>query len=91
MLLDHWENQTERKMYLFGVGSTYKRLKYPLIWYDLLHVLNVLSQLPFTHDDARFKEMVQVLVGAQDEDGKFKAGSAWITFLALRILKRVYS
>jgi hypothetical protein len=108
MLLEHWENQKERKIYMFGIGTTYKRLKYPLIWYDLLHVLDVLSQLPYTHSDARFKEMLDVLINAQDEEGKFKAGSIWttwkewdygqkrepspwITFLALRILKRVYS
>jgi hypothetical protein len=106
MLLNHWEQRADRKVYMFGIGTTYQRLKYPLIWYDLLHVLETLSMLPSVHDDPRFKQMVQVLLDQQDEQGMFTAGSvwmafkgwefaqkktpsAWITFLALRILRRV--
>jgi hypothetical protein len=106
MLLNHWKNQDDRKIYMFGIGTTYRRLKYPFIWYDLLHVLDVLSRIPAVHDGPQFKEMTKVLIDSQ-EDGRFKAGSVWkawnewdfgqkrdpspwITLLALRILKRVY-
>ncbi|MGD8455524.1 MAG: hypothetical protein PVF83_03990 [Anaerolineales bacterium] len=107
MLLKHWKNQRDRKIYMFGIGTTYRRLKYPFIWYDILHVLDVLSRLPTVHSDPRLIEMTKILIASQDEDGRFKAGSVWkawrdwsfgqkrepspwITFLALRILKRVY-
>jgi hypothetical protein len=106
MLLHHWEHRTERKLYMFGIGTTFQRLKYPFIWYDLLHVLDTLSMLPSVHDDPRFRQLVQVLLDQQDEQGMFKAGSVWmafkgwefaqkktpspwITYLALRILKRI--
>ncbi len=107
MLLSHWEHQGEQKKYMFGIGTTYRRLKYPFIWYDILHILDTLSCLPNVHNDPRFKEMVKVLTDSQEENGHFKAGSVWkawndwdfgqkhesspwITFLAIRILKRVY-
>lgn len=77
MLLDHWQNQEGRKMYMFGIGSTFRAIKYPLIWYDILHVVDTLSLLPFTHHDPRFKQMLQVIIDAKDEQGRFKAGSIW--------------
>jgi hypothetical protein len=106
MLLRHWELREERKLYMFGIGTTYQRLKYPFIWYDILHVLDTLSILSSVHDDQRVRQMVQVLLDLQDEQGMFKAGSVWmafkgwefaqkrtpspwITFLALRILRRI--
>jgi hypothetical protein len=45
--LDHWTNRDGRKIYLFGIGTTFKRLKYPHVWYDILHVLDVLSMIPY--------------------------------------------
>jgi hypothetical protein len=77
MLLNHWKNQGDRKIYMFGIGTTYRRLKYPFIWYDILHVLDILSRIPAVHSDSRFKEMLKVLIDSQEEDGRFKAGSVW--------------
>jgi len=42
MLLWHWEHQTERKIYLFGIGTTFRKLKYPFVWYDVLHVVDAI-------------------------------------------------
>jgi hypothetical protein len=77
MLLNHWENQGDRKIYMFGIGTTYRRLKYPFIWYDLLHVLDILSRVPVVHGDPRFRDMVKTLIDSQEENGRFKAGSVW--------------
>lgn len=106
MLLGHWEHQAERKIYMFGIGTTFRRLKYPFVWYDILHVMDTLSRFPFVHDDARFREMLETITAQADEDGRYRAGSMyrawkgwefankkepspWITFLVMRILKRV--
>jgi len=106
MLLWHWAHQSERKIYMFGIGTTFRRLKYPFVWYDILHVVDLLSRFPFVHADPRFQEMVEAIVAQADEDGCYRAGSMyrawkgwefadkkspspWITFLVLRILKRV--
>jgi hypothetical protein len=106
MLLWHWAHQTERKLYLFGIGTDYRKLKYPFVWYNVLHVVEVLSQLPYVHADGRFLEMVETITAQADEQGRStatsmyrawkgwsfadkKQPSPWLTFLVLRILKRV--
>lgn len=81
MLLSHWQNQAERKIYLFGVGTDFRKLKYPFVWYDLLHVTDVLSRYPFVRDDPRFREMVETLSAQADAEGRYTAGSmyrAWM-------------
>ena len=106
MLLWHWEHQSERKIYLFGIGTDFRKPKYPFVWYDILHVLDVLSRLPFVHDEPRFGQMVETLTAQADDAGRYTAGSMyrawkgwsfadkkspspWLTFLVLRIQKRV--
>jgi hypothetical protein len=106
MLLGHWERQKERKIYLFGMGTDFRKLKYPFIWYDILHVIDVLSRFPFVHADLRFREMVEAITTQADETGRYTAASMyrawkgwsfadkknpspWLTFLVLRVIKRM--
>jgi len=80
MLLWHWQHQAERKIYMFGIGTTFRKLKYPFIWYDILHVVDVLSRFPFVHDDPRFQQMVETITSQADGEGRYTAGSmfrAW--------------
>ncbi len=108
MLLWHWEHQNDRKLYLFGIGTDFRKLKYPFIWYDSLHVADVLSRFSFVHDDRRFREVVDTITAQADETGRYTAGSMyqawkgwsfadkrqpspWLTFLVLRIQRRVDS
>jgi hypothetical protein len=106
MLLWHWEHQTERKLYLFGIGTDFRKLKYPFVWYDILHVVDVLSRFPFVYSDPRFREMVETITAQGNEDGRYNASSMyrawkgwsfadkkhpspWLTFLALRVQRRI--
>jgi len=106
MLLWHWEHQGERKIYMFGIGTDFRKLKYPFVWYDVLHVVDVLSRFPFVRTDPRFQEMVETLTAQADENGRYTAGSMyrawkgwsfadkknpspWLTFLALRVQRRM--
>lgn len=77
MLLGHWEHQTERKIYLFGIGSDFRKLKYPFVWYDVLHVADVLSRFPFAHTDSRFREMMEAITTQADEQGRYTTGSMY--------------
>ena len=78
MLLGHWERRAEAKYYLFGVGSDFRKLKYPFVWYDILHVADVLSRYPFVHADPRFGEMVAAITGAgRCDQGRYTAGSMY--------------
>ena len=106
MLLWHWGHQHDRKIYMFGIGSDFRKLKYPFVWYDILHVMDVLSRFQFAHTDSRMLEMVEVIASQADENGHYRASSMyrawngwefadkkspspWITFLVLRIRKRL--
>ena len=77
MLLGHWERRAETKHYLFGIGSDFHKLKYPFIWYDILHVVDVLSRYPFVHADPRFQEMAAAVIAQSDEQGRYTAGSMY--------------
>jgi hypothetical protein len=106
MLLGHWERQKEHKYFLFGVGSDFRKLKYPFVWYDILHVTEVLSRFSFVHADPRFQEMIATITAQANGQGRYtatsmyrawkgwsfadkKAPSPWLTFVVLRILKRI--
>jgi hypothetical protein len=106
MLLSQWEHRRERKFYLFAMGTDFAKLKYPFIWYDILHVADVLSRFSFVHRDTRFRQIVATISAKADCNGRYtaesmyqawkswsfadkKQPSPWLTFLALRIQKRV--
>lgn len=80
MLLGHWERQKERKIYLFGIGTDFRRLKYPLIWYDILHFAEVLTRFPWLHDDPRLGEIMDTLIAQADEKGRFTPSSVWMAW-----------
>ena len=77
MLLKHWAAPRGQKYYLFGVGSDFRKLKYPFVWYDLLHVADVLRRFPFVHDDPRFQQMVDAITAQADSEGRFTASSMY--------------
>ncbi len=77
MLLWHWEHRTERKIYMFGIGTDFRKLKYPFVWYDILHVVDVLSRFPFVHTDPRFREMVETITTQADGKGRYTANSMY--------------
>jgi len=77
MLLWHWEHQGERKIYMFGIGTDFRKLKYPFVWYDVLHVTDVLSRFPFVRTDPRFQKMVETITAQADENGRYTAGSMY--------------
>lgn len=77
MLLQHWECQKERKFYLFGIGTDFRRLKYPFVWYNILHVVDVLSQLAFIRTDARFGQMVDAITVQADDNNRYTSTSMY--------------
>jgi hypothetical protein len=77
MLLWHWEHQTERKIYLFGIGTDFRKLKYPFVWYNVLHAVDVLSRFPFVRADSRFREMVETITIQADDEGRYTASSMY--------------
>jgi hypothetical protein len=105
-LLDLWQKSRELHPYLFYMGTDFRKIKTPFIWYDILHVLDVLSQFDWLKNDSRIKEMIDIVTSKANNEGKFipesiwmawkgwdfaqkKEPSRWLTFLVLRIIKRI--
>lgn len=76
-LLSLWEQRKERRPYLFAMGGDFAKLKAPLIWYDILHVTDVLTQIPWARDDSRLKEMIGIIKTKVGSDGRFTVESVW--------------
>ena len=105
-LLGLWEKSLELHPYMFYMGTDFRKIKAPFVWYDILHVLDVLSQFSWLKKDLRLREMSEILKSKADNEGKYtpesewkawqgwdfgqkKQPSRWLTFLVLRILRRI--
>jgi len=81
-LLQLWEQRKERRPYLFAMGTDFVKLKVPMVWYDILHVLEVLTQFRHLVKDRRLLEMVDILKAKSDNKGQFTAESVWKSWSA---------
>ncbi len=72
-----WESSRSQRPYLFRMGTDFRKLKVPFIWYDLLHLAETLSQFPQVYGDSRFMEILSVLESKQDASGRFTSESIW--------------
>jgi hypothetical protein len=62
---------------MFYMGTDFRKLKVPFVWYDLLHVLDVLRRFPWLRGDARLHAMLEVLKSKADQQGRFTLESIW--------------
>ena len=62
---------------MFYMGTDFRKLKAPFVWYDILHVLDVLSQLSWLRNDSRLKEMSDIIKSKADNEGKYTPESEW--------------
>jgi hypothetical protein len=76
-LLGLWEKSPERHPYMFFMGTDFRKLKVPFIWYDILHVADVLSRFDFAAKDTRFARMLEVINSKADAGGLFTPESEW--------------
>jgi hypothetical protein len=83
-LLSLWQDSLERHPYIFYMGTDFRKLKAPFVWYDLLHVLEVLSQCEWLRGDQktvacdpRLGEMLALLKSKADAQGRFTPESVW--------------
>jgi hypothetical protein len=79
-LLHLWSNSLSEHPYIFYMGTDFRKLKVPFIWYDLLHVLEVLSHFSWVKNDPRYLEMLSLLQSKADADGRFTLESAWLAW-----------
>lgn len=76
-ILNLWSNSLEKHPYMFFMGTDFRKLKSPFIWYDILHVVEVLSNFEFVRLDGRFLNMVELLNSKADQNHTFMCESEW--------------
>lgn len=76
-LLRLWEESESSHPYMFYMGTDFRKLKAPFIWYDVLHVADVLSRFDFVIEDRRFQDMLQVIREKEGPDGSYTPESEW--------------
>jgi len=76
-LLNLWKIRKEKKPFLFAMGTDFQKLKAPFVWYDILHVLDVLSKFPSAHSHEVTKDLLHIVLNKQDNSGKFTPESVY--------------
>lgn len=76
-ILNLWKNSLTLKPYIFYMGTDFRKIKAPFIWYDILHVSFVLSCFEPALTDPRFQDMVAVLLGKKTTGGTYIPESVW--------------
>lgn len=76
-LLCLWENSRNRHPFQFYMGTDFRKLKGPPIWYDLLTVALVLGRVPGIAVDARFGQMLDIIASRADDQGRFTPESIY--------------
>lgn len=68
--------------YGFGFGAQFLKLKYPFVWFDVLHVVESLSLFPQAWRDVRFQALLDPVLGKADAAGRFTSESVWMEWKA---------
>lgn len=68
-LLGLWDASRESHPFMFYMGTDFRKLKAPMFWYDILHVLNVLSQIPWLATDTRYSNMRDIVLEKEYQGG----------------------
>ena len=77
-LLTLWENSRNAHPYMFYMGTDFRKLKAPLVWYDIVSVADVLSRFRFAREDSRFAGMLSVIESKQNNEGLYTPESVYL-------------
>lgn len=76
-LLYHWKVQKEKKFFLFGIGTDFKKLKFPFVWYNILHMLYAFSPYENIHQRPEVKEMIDLVLAKSNSELQFTPESMY--------------
>lgn len=76
-LLNLWSESLTLHPYIFYMGNDFRKLKVPFVWYDLVHVLDVLSRYQWLIGDPRLENMAGIMKSKADDQGRFTLESTW--------------
>lgn len=76
-LLNLWKESMARHPYMFFMGTDFRKLKAPFIWYDILHVADTLSNFPQAIQNPDFISMINLIQHKADNHGRYTPESEW--------------
>jgi len=76
-LLTLWEQSETRHPYMFFMGTDFRKLKAPLVWYDILHLADTLSNFKIAIKDQRFTRIIKLIESKATTDDRFIPESEW--------------
>jgi hypothetical protein len=77
-LINLWENRRDKRPFLFNMGTDFCKLKAPFIWYDILHVVEVLSRFPEARTSHALQEMKSIISHKMNDQGQYTPESVWL-------------
>lgn len=78
VLLDLWEKSREQHPYMFYMGTDFRKLKAPALWYDIVSVTDCLSHFEYAKNDARFGEMLTIIADKANPNDQFIPESVYL-------------
>jgi len=78
LLLSLWDQRDTERRYGFGMADQFLKLRYPFIWFDVLHVLEALSPYRWAWSDRRFHSLLGAVLGKADGQGRFTPESVYL-------------
>ncbi|HLP60439.1 MAG TPA: hypothetical protein VK186_16485 [Candidatus Deferrimicrobium sp.] len=79
-LLNQWQERKTKRYYMFAMGTDFRKLKYPNLWFEITHVCKVLSHFPYARETKSFREMMQIIIEKQQESGGFIPESVYTEY-----------
>ncbi len=76
-LLTLWSQSKTQHPYMFFMGTDFRKFKAPLVWYDILNVVDTLTQFPWLQQDKRLRQMADLVQAKADEQNRFTPESIW--------------
>jgi hypothetical protein len=71
VLLDLWERSKEQHPYMFYMGTDFRKLKAPALWYDIVSVADCLSHFESARQNKRFHEMLDIIESKANSNFQF--------------------
>ena len=82
-LLYQWSHSYDGHIYMFGMGKRFRKLKYPNHWFDVLHVVSVLSNFDYARRKPEYKEMIEHIKSKRSPNGGFIPESIYLIYKGL--------
>lgn len=79
-VLWHWQWRKEKKPFLFAMGTDFLKTKFPMVWYNILHVVTALKGVQGIAADPRFLEIRSILKSKLDPEGRMRPESIYMAY-----------